>query len=68
MRSTGNRNTSWFFRSTENAFNCIAESILERGFDKDVIVTDGYASMSDGLKQQLKKHGLVSLTILFDDA
>jgi hypothetical protein len=24
--------------------------------------------MSDELKQQLKKHGLVTLTILFDDA
>jgi len=49
-------------------FNCIAQSILERGFDKAVIITDGYASMSDGLKEQLKKHGLVTLTIVFDDA
>ena len=49
-------------------FNCIAASILERGFDKTVIITDGYASMSDDLKQQLRKHGLVTLTILFDDA
>jgi hypothetical protein len=49
-------------------FNCIAQSILERGFDKAVIITDGYASMSDELKQQLKKYGLVALTILFDDA
>ena len=49
-------------------FNCIAQSILERGFDKAVIITDGYASMSDELKEQLKKHGLVTLTILFGDA
>jgi hypothetical protein len=49
-------------------FNCIAQSILERGFDKAVIITDGYASMSDGLKEPLKKHGLATLTILFDDA
>ena len=49
-------------------FNCIATSILERGFDKAVIITDGYVSMSDELKAQLKKDGLVTLTILFDDA
>ncbi len=49
-------------------FNCIAQSILERGVDRAVIITDGYASMSDDLKQQLRKHGLVTLTILFDDA
>jgi len=48
-------------------FDCIAQSILERDFDKVVIITDGYASMSDELKQQLKKHGLVTLTILFDN-
>jgi hypothetical protein len=49
-------------------FNCVAQSILERGFDKAVIITDGYASMSDELKEQLRKHGLATLTILFDDA
>ena len=49
-------------------FNCVAQSILERGRDKVVIITDGYTSMSGELKQQLKKRGLVTLTILFDDA
>lgn len=49
-------------------FNCVAASILQRGFDKAVVITDGYALMSDELKEQLKKHGLVTLTILFDDA
>jgi len=49
-------------------FNCIAQSILERGFEKAVIITDGYASMPDELKDQLRSHGLVTLTILFDDA
>ena len=48
-------------------FDCIAQSILERGFEKAVIITDGYASMSDELKQQLEKHGLLTLTVLFDD-
>ena len=49
-------------------FDCIARHILDHGFDKAVIITDGYASMSDGLKHQLKNYGLVTLTILFDDA
>ena len=49
-------------------FNCIAQSILERGFGKAVIITDGYASMSDELKKQIKQHGLTTLTVLFDDA
>jgi len=33
-----------------------------------VIITDGYASMFDDLKQQLTRYGLVRPTILFDDA
>jgi len=49
-------------------FNCIAQSIIERGFDKAVIITDGYASMSAEFKQQLTRQGLVTLTILFDTA
>jgi len=49
-------------------FDCIAQSILDYGFDKAVIVTDGYASMADELKQELKRHGLVTLTILFGGA
>jgi hypothetical protein len=49
-------------------FNCIAKSILERGFDKAIIITDGYASMDDDLKQKLKEQKLSTLTILFDDA
>ena len=55
-------------RSASRRRRDIAQSILERGFDKAVIITDGYASMSDDLKQQLRKRGLVTLTILFDDA
>lgn len=49
-------------------FNCIAHSILERGFDKAVVITDGYASMADELKEKLRDHGLKTLTILFDRA
>lgn len=49
-------------------FNCVAQSILERGFDKVVVITDSYASMSDEVKEQLRKRGLATLTILFEDA
>lgn len=48
-------------------FDCIAQSIIERGFDKAIIITDGYASMNDDLKKQLTKQKLSTLTILFDD-
>jgi len=47
-------------------FDCIAESILERRFDKAVVITDGYASMNKENKVRLKDLGLVTLTILFD--
>ncbi len=47
-------------------FNCIAQSILERRFEKAIIITDGYADMSEELSKQLKALGLVTLTILFD--
>jgi len=46
-------------------FDCIAQSILERNFDKAIVITDGYASMNEELKAQLKAHGLKALTILF---
>jgi hypothetical protein len=49
-------------------FNCIAKSILEKGFDKAIIITDGCASMSYDLREQLKNAGLVTITILFDRA
>lgn len=49
-------------------FDCIAESILKREFDKAVIITDGYASMKPELKEHLKKSGLITLTILFNKA
>ena len=49
-------------------FNCIAESILERDFDKAVVITDGVASMRPELKDQLKRRGLRTLTILFGNA
>lgn len=37
----------------------------DRGFDEAVFITDGYASMTDELRQQLGGRQLVTLTILF---
>ena len=49
-------------------FSCVAQSVLDMGFDKAVVITDGYASMSDELREKLKERGLSTLTILFDRA
>lgn len=49
-------------------FNCIARSVLDWRFDKAIIITDGYADMTEELSKQLKAMGLVTLTILFDGA
>ena len=49
-------------------FDCIAESILERQFDKAIIITDGYASMKAENKKKLQSLKLKSLTILFERA
>ena len=46
-------------------FNCIASSILERGYDKAVILTDGYASLSEELSKQLHRARTRTLTMLF---
>ncbi len=49
-------------------FNCVARSIIENQIDKALILTDGYADMSEELSRQLKAIRLVTLTILFDGA
>ena len=46
-------------------FNCIADSILERRFDKAVILTDGFACLDEAKQEELKKRKLQILTILF---
>ena len=46
-------------------FDCIAESILERAFDRAVIITDGYAGLDGGKQAELRKRKLQTLTILF---
>jgi hypothetical protein len=46
-------------------FNCIAEHIITHRFDKAVILTDGYASMTEENQQQLKAREFRALTVLF---
>ncbi|MEK6537055.1 MAG: hypothetical protein AABZ63_06185, partial [Actinomycetota bacterium] len=46
-------------------FNCIATSILDRGYDKAVILTDGYAGMNEDLSKQLQKARVRTLTVRF---
>ena len=46
----------------------MVEHAVANLFRKIVIITDGYASMDENLKKELKNKGLVTLTILFDDA
>ena len=46
-------------------FDCIAESILENGFEKAVVITDGYASMNEDNQNRLKKAKARILTIVF---
>ena len=46
-------------------FDCIAEHVLTNRFDKAVILTDGYASMTEENQEQLKTHVFKALTVLF---
>ena len=47
-------------------FDCIAQSIIENQYDKTVVITDGYASLSDDLSEKIKKQKVKILTILFN--
>jgi hypothetical protein len=46
-------------------FNCIAEHILANRYDKAVILTDGYANMTEENQQLLKARAFRALTVLF---
>ena len=48
-------------------FDCVAASILERGYPKAVVVTDGYADMTDEHMEALKKRKVSILTVIFGD-
>jgi len=46
-------------------FNCVARAISERGYDRAVVLTDGYASLDDDHAQLLGEDRPSILTILF---
>lgn len=46
-------------------FDCIAEHVLANHFDKAVVLTDGYASMTEENREQLKARGFRALAVLF---
>lgn len=47
------------------SFDCVAVSIADRGFDRAVILTDGYAFLTDEKKVALQEGNVKLLTILF---
>ncbi len=47
------------------SFDCVAESIAARGFERAVIITDGFASLSTGKGTALRDGKVKLLTILF---
>ena len=46
-------------------FDCIAEHILAHHFDKAVILTDGFAGMTEDNREQLRARSFRALTVLF---
>ncbi len=46
-------------------FDCIAESVLEHGYDRAIVITDGYASLDDELSARLAAGSVKILTVLF---
>ena len=46
-------------------FDCIADSILERAFDKAIVLTDGFASLKKEKQKELINKKTQILTILF---
>ena len=49
-------------------FDCVAASILENRFDKAIVITDGYASLSSELRDELALRRVRLLTVLFGHA
>ena len=47
------------------SFDCVASSIIERGFERAVLLTDGYAFLSNEKKVALQEDKVKLLTILF---
>ena len=49
-------------------FDCVARSILDQGFEKSIVITDGYAGLSDNLRDELLQKQTKLLTVLFGHA
>jgi hypothetical protein len=50
------------------SFDSVASSILENQYEKAVVITDGYSSISADLQKRMKEKGERILTILFGGA
>jgi len=50
------------------SFDAVANSILDNGYEKAVVITDGYSSIEPELQKQMKGKGVRILTILFGGA
>ena len=48
-------------------FDCVAASILERGYPEAVVITDGYADMTEEHAEALKRRKVSILTVIFGD-
>ena len=49
-------------------FDCIARSLLDAGFERAIVITDGYASLSNSWREELLRRGVRLLTVLFGGA
>jgi hypothetical protein len=50
------------------SFDAVARSILEIGYEKAVVITDGFSSIESDNRKQMKNKGVKILTILFGGA
>jgi predicted metal-dependent peptidase len=46
-------------------FDCVAASIVERGLDKAIVLTDGYASLKPELQEELQRRKVRIMTVLY---
>ena len=49
-------------------FDCVARSIVEKEYERSVVITDGYADLNEDNAAEMKKRGIRILTILFSGA
>jgi len=46
-------------------FNCIAQSLIDRGLDKAIVLTDGYAGLNPDLQDELRRKKVRVMTVLY---